>query len=132
MKKKEAEEQIAIMNWAEYNIGRYKDLSLLYHTPNGGQRNSVEAKNLKRQGVKAGVPDLFLPVARGGYFGLFIELKSDKTCKASEHQLKWIDDLKEQGYMAGVCYGAEHAIRVLERYLSQPRTIVLKDAEQNA
>ena len=60
--------------------------------------------------------------ARGGYFGLLIELKADKTCKTSEYQDKWIDDLKEQGYMAGVCYGAEHAISVLEKYLSLPRT----------
>ena len=60
MKKKEAEEQIAIMNWAEYNLGRFPELKFLYHTPNGGQRNSAEARNLKRQGVKSGVPDLFL------------------------------------------------------------------------
>lgn len=60
MKKKEAEEQIAIMNWAEYNMGKYPELKYLYHTPNGGSRNSAEARNLKKQGVKAGVPDLCL------------------------------------------------------------------------
>lgn len=124
MKKKEAEEQIAIMNWAEYNMGRFPDLIMLYHVPNGGQRNAIEAANLKRQGVKAGVSDLVLASGHGGYFGLYIELKADKTCKASEHQLKWIENLKAQGYMAGVCYGAEHAIKVLERYLSQPKTKV--------
>mgnify|MGYP004433785991 CR=1 FL=1 len=39
------------------------------------QRDARTAANLKRQGVKAGVPDLHLPVARGGYNGLYIELK---------------------------------------------------------
>ena len=122
MKKKEAEEQIAIMTWAEYNIGRYPDLKYLYHCPNGGHRNSIEAANLKRQGVKSGVPDLFLASPHAGFCGLYIELKSDKTCKVSDNQKEWIEGLKEQGYMAGVCYGAEHAIKVIERYLSQPRT----------
>lgn len=122
MKKKEAEEQIAIMTWAEYNMGRFPDLRFLYHTPNGGFRNSIEAANLKRQGVKAGVPDLFLASPHAGFCGLYIELKSDKTCKLSDNQKEWIEGLRKQGYQAGVCYGAEHAIRVIENYLSQPRT----------
>lgn len=122
MKKKEAEEQIAIMNWVEYNKGRFPALEMLHHIPNGGHRNSIEAVNLKRQGVKSGVPDLCLPVPMGGAAGLYLELKVDKTCKVSDNQKRWIEMLKDQGYQAGVCYGAEHAIKVLERYLSQPKT----------
>ena len=122
MKKKEAEEQIAIMTWAKYNMGRYPELRFLYHTPNGGYRNAAEAANLKRQGVKAGIPDLFLASPRAGFCGLYIELKADKTCPVGEKQKEWIDGLRKQGYQAGVCYGAEHAIQVLERYLSQPKT----------
>lgn len=124
MKRKESSEQMAIMQWAEMNKSKYCELSLIYHVGNGGTRHIAEAANLKRQGVKAGVPDLCLPVARGGYFGLYIELKADEKGKVSEHQKKWIEDLKKQGYMAGVCYGAEHAIRVLTKYLSQPPTKV--------
>ena len=129
MKKKEAEEQIAIMNWTEYNLGRFPELALLHHIPNGGQRNSSEAANLKKQGVKAGVPDLCLPVARGGYFGLYIELKADKNCKTSDHQKKWIENLLKQGYQSGVCYGFEDAVKVLEMYLSLPKTQVLVEEE---
>ena len=53
----------------------------MFHIPNGGSRNKLEASNLKKQGVKAGVPDLFLPVGRGSYHGLFIELKSAKISR---------------------------------------------------
>ena len=60
MKKKEAEEQISIFNWIEYNLGKYEDLQFLYHIPNGGFRNPAEAASLKKQGVKPGVPDLCL------------------------------------------------------------------------
>ena len=125
MKKKEADEQISLMNWAKYQMGKYPELRMLHHVPNGGYRNQIEARNLKLQGVKAGVPDLVLPVARGGYFGLYIELKADKNCKTSKNQELWIDDLRKEGYHAGVCYGFEDAVRVIEKYLSLPKTTVL-------
>ena len=126
MKKKEADEQISLMNWTKYQMGKYPELKMLYHVPNGGDRNQIEAANLKKQGVKAGVPDLVLPVARGGYFGLYIELKADRNCKTSKNQEEWIDNLRKEGYHAGVCYGFEHAILVIEKYLSLPRTQILK------
>lgn len=124
MKRKESNEQMVIIQWAEMNKSKYCELSLIYHVGNGGTRHIAEAANLKRQGVKPGVPDLVLPVARGGYFGLYIELKADENGKVSEHQKKWLKDLKEQGYMAGVCYGAEEAISVIKKYLSMPKTKV--------
>ena len=71
----EAGAQETLFNWAQYRYARYPELELLYHIPNGGKRDACTAVNLKRQGVKAGVPDLHLPVARGGYHGLYIELK---------------------------------------------------------
>lgn len=74
----EAREQEALFRWADFAAGTMPELKLLYHIPNGGSRNKAEAANLKRQGVKAGVPDLFLPVPRGGYHGLYIELKFGK------------------------------------------------------
>lgn len=61
----EAEEQIALFEWATLQSGRFPELALLYHVPNGGSRNKIEAARLRAQGVKSGVPDLCLPVARG-------------------------------------------------------------------
>ena len=66
----EAEEQIALFEWAALQSGRFPELALLYHVPNGGSRNKIEAARLRAQGVKSGVPDLCLPVARGGNHGL--------------------------------------------------------------
>ena len=81
----EAREQEALFRWAGFAAGTMPELNLLYHIPNGGSRNKAEAANLKRQGVRAGVPDLFLPVARGGYHGPYIELKFEKN-KTSKNQ----------------------------------------------
>lgn len=116
----EADEQQKIFQWAYYARGRYPELELLYHIPNGGSRNKIEAANLKKQGVKAGVPDLCFPVARGGYHGLYIELKCGRN-KPSDNQKKWIARLKEQGYAVLVCYGAEKAICAIENYLKLER-----------
>lgn len=61
----ESEEQVTLFSWARMKEEKYPELRLLYHIPNGGSRNQIEAKHLKAQGVKSGVPDLCLPVARG-------------------------------------------------------------------
>lgn len=105
-----------IMEWTDLCSNTYPELSLLFHVPNGGWRGNAEAGRLKAQGVKAGIPDLFLPVARGKYHGLFIELKVGKN-KASANQTWWLKKLNEQGYRAVVCNGFDNATRCLKQYL---------------
>lgn len=61
----EAEEQATLFSWAAMKRGKYPELDLLFHIPNGGSRGKAEAARFKAEGVKPGVPDLFLPVARG-------------------------------------------------------------------
>lgn len=113
---KEKNEQIAIINYCELRGAPY---NLIFHIPNGGSRNIIEAVNLRKQGVKAGVPDLFLPVPTTKYHGLFIELKrSEGSARVSATQKKWLDLLEQNKYKAIVCYGAEHAIQEIEAYLS--------------
>ena len=112
----ECTEQVCLFQWAQYQKGKYPEIELMYHIPNGGSRNKNEAANLKRQGVKAGVPDICLPVARGKCHGLYIELKVGKN-KTSDKQDEWIHKLNEQGYCADVCYGWETASRVILKYL---------------
>ena len=112
----EAADQEAIFNWAKMREAIYPELKLLHHIPNGGSRNKIEAANLKRQGVKAGVPDICLPVPRGKYHGLYIELKHGKN-KLSDLQAEWLRGLNEQGYLALCIYGWQDAIRIIENYL---------------
>nr|DAZ76371.1 MAG TPA: Nuclease [Caudoviricetes sp.] len=112
----EAGAQETLFQWAEYQASKYPELKLLYHIPNGGKRDKVTAINLKRQGVKAGVPDICLPVARGGYFGLYIELKVGSN-KPTKLQNEWLCNLNKQGYLATVCYGWQQAAEILVAYL---------------
>ena len=112
----ESDEQTAIFDWARFCSGRIPELNLLYHVPNGGFRTKTEAAKFQSEGVKAGVPDLVLPVARNGYHALYIELKA-KDGKVSDIQKKWLNDLRYQGNCALACFGADEAISVIEKYL---------------
>lgn len=115
----EAHEQAALFNLIEgIGVRYYPELRLLYHIPNGGKRNAVEAAHLKQQGVKAGVPDLCLPVAKGKYHGLYIEMKVGDN-KPTEKQTWWLKELEKQGYATMVCYGYKQAAEVLVRYLTE-------------
>ena len=114
----EEAEQTALLRWAEYNRAAHPQLKLLLHIPNGGLRGKAEAGRFKAMGVKPGVPDLFLPVARGGFHGLWIEMKRIKSGKLSTVQQGWISALQEQGYMAVMCRGWCEASETIIRYLA--------------
>ena len=92
---------------------------MLHHIPNGGTRDAIEGRHLKQQGVKPGVPDLCLPVPRGLYHALYIEMKTE-TGRLTPEQKYWGEQLKAQGNMWEVCHGWQSAVRVLEWYLSLP------------
>ena len=115
----EAQEQMTLFSWAAMQSGKYPELNLLYHVPNGGSRHKAEAGRLRAEGVKAGVPDLYLPVARGQYHGLYIELKRQRGGRISEEQVRWIDGLLEQGYAAAICKGWQEAASVIIDYLQR-------------
>lgn len=116
MKSIEHQHAKKVAQWAKIHACKYPELELLYAIPNGGQRHIAVAAKLKAEGVKRGVPDYCLPVARGRYNGLYLELKAPGG-RVTVEQNWWIDKLEDQGYAAGVCYGADEAIRILETYL---------------
>lgn len=117
LKATETEEQQALIEWRDYSLGKYPELQLLYAIPNGGDRHPGTAARLKREGVLKGIPDLMLPVARGLFHGLYIEMKTE-TGKPSKEQKEIIPLLQEQRYCVIVCHGCQAAIDTLIWYLS--------------
>lgn len=103
-------EQCAFVEWLRWNRIPH------YAIPNGGSRNKIEAARLKDEGVSPGVPDLCIPVPRGGTHGLYIEMKFGKN-KTSTAQNEWIARLTSEGYACAVCYSADAAIKVTKEYL---------------
>lgn len=109
----EAEEQEVLFRWASF----YPELRWMYAVPNGGSRHPKEAVNLKRQGVKKGVSDICLPLPKGKYHGLYIEMKAGRNTP-SEDQDDFLDFVTMQGYAGCVCWGCEQAIKAIEEYLN--------------
>jgi hypothetical protein len=102
----------------------------LFAIPNGGsRRNKFEGYRLKAQGVKAGVSDLFLPVPRGGFHGIWIEFKAAPPFDAAvtDSQKEWLSKMKEQGYDAHLAKGVAAALEVLSHYLRHAPTRVFND-----
>ncbi|MDZ5601717.1 VRR-NUC domain-containing protein [Pseudomonas sp. RP23018S] len=119
---REGQEQAALMT--EIKLRYPEVFAHLHHTPNGGHRAIAEAKRLKAQGTKAGIPDLQLTMARGGYFGLFIEFKATiQPAPVSPEQHACIGRLNGEGYLAVVCIGHFDAMECLRAYMALPPTV---------
>jgi hypothetical protein len=114
----EDQEQIALFKWAELQAGKYPDLKKMSHVANGKKRSKITAAILKGMGVKRGVADVFLPVPRGLYHGLFLELKRVKGGELSDEQKAFGDQVMGDGYRYTVCEGWEQAADRILQYLS--------------
>lgn len=125
----EHREQCLLFRWAALDALGCPELALLYAIPNGGHRNRVAAAKLKAEGVRRGVPDICLPVARSGCGSLYIEMKADYyrpvqgrkpkrvRGRPTKEQRWWIERLREAGQAAVVCWGWEEARDEILRYL---------------
>ena len=113
----EHQEQCALFEWAAWQEGVWPELRLLHAIPNGGKRDIRTAARLKAEGVKPGVPDIFLPVPKDGKHGLYIELKHSRGGTVSKEQEAWIRALSAQEYVCAVCHGHREAIKVITDYM---------------
>lgn len=99
----------------------YPDV-VIFAIPNGGARRAKEAARMKGEGVLAGVCDLFVCEARGGFFGLFIEMKRTSSGRLSEEQRNFILNVETRGYCTAICHGREEAMAAFSEYMRLPKT----------
>lgn len=92
------------------------------HIPNEGKRSVAYEMRMKRMGLRSGFPDLFVPLARGKYHGLFIEMKYGKN-KLTTNQKEWLGTLSSNGYACLVCYSAGDAIDIIDQYIAKKEEI---------
>lgn len=116
----EAQEQIALIKWWNvYSQVQHIHEKCLFAIPNGGSRNAIEAKHLKAEGVRAGIPDLMLAWPCGKFHGLFIEMKRIKRGRISKEQKEMLEVFNNIGYKTIVCFGFEAAKKAIEDYLKK-------------
>jgi hypothetical protein len=110
-------------------------LKWLHAIPNAGARgNKVAAAQLKAEGVKAGIADVFLPVKsfhvprgfenrihnRVSLSGLYIEMKraDGKLSDLSSDQYQFGNFVLEQGFAWRLCFGWHQAAITIQEYLT--------------
>lgn len=121
----ESSHQQALFSWARAAAAARPELGLLYAIPNGGARSKATAGRLKAEGVRAGVPDVCLPLPRGAHAALYIELKRPAEAgraagRVSPEQRRWRDTLTAAGNLVLIAYGWLEARRFIEHYLALP------------
>ena len=111
--------QAALIDWWAFACKRFKlPEYALFAIPNGGARHKAVAAKLRREGVRAGIPDLCLAVPKPGIaHALYLEMKR-KPNKATREQEKVMLYLRSRGYHAYVCYSTGEAIQIIEGYLA--------------
>ncbi|MDI6787576.1 MAG: VRR-NUC domain-containing protein [Planctomycetota bacterium] len=110
--------QCQLIQWLKY---QYPDV--LFNADCGGVRYGgglqaiLRGKRMKAAGKSKGFPDIFIPETRGGYHGLFIELKTISG-HINPEQTRWLTELNNRHYMAKVCYGFDAAQKIITEYLN--------------
>ena len=109
--------QSGFIDWIRIvEIEQYPELQLLYAIPNGGNRHPTTGAKMKREGVKRGVPDLHLPIARGPYHSLYLETKVPGG-KPSKWQEAFMQAVEDERNCVKICYGIDELIREVLWYL---------------
>lgn len=118
----EHDEQSALFQWARNKavLAKYPELKLLSCSLNGVKLSAMQAKKAKDSGMLAGEHDVRLPVARGGYHCLSIEMKAGDN-RPTIKQLDYGTMLEEEGGYVRYCWSFEEAKKVIEDYLKLPR-----------
>ena len=114
-KQSEHDLQVSCVNWfrAKYST------EIIFSIPNGGQRNIIVATKLKAEGVLSGVPDLFVMLSKGGFHGLYIEMKR-KGGKLTENQKEFFKMATNKGYLCSKCESFEDFHNTITTYMKMP------------
>ena len=113
----EHDEQVVVAEWVELARTRVPALEMFFAVPNGGFRCDKTAGELRDEGVKAGVPDVFLDYPVAPFHGLRIEMKRVKGGRLLPDQAVWGERYIRNGYAWHVCRGADEAIAAICHYL---------------
>lgn len=105
--------QVACMQWLRWVHPEV----FCYAIPNGGYRTKRTAGIMHEEGVTPGVPDLHIPMPRGGYASLYIEMKNGKAGRVSERQQAMIERLRGYGNKVVVCRTEEDFRTAIEEYI---------------
>lgn len=110
--------QVAVFNRIKSKALTNDDYKFIFAIPNGGKRDVRVAKNLKAEGVLAGVSDICIPLPKYGYHGAYIEVKTGKG-RATANQKEFQLAMSERGYFCAVTKGLDETWSTIESYIEE-------------
>lgn len=118
--------QCAVFQWARFLEKQYPEVAFMFAIDNafGRKVTPAQAGRLKASGVRAGPPDICLPVSIehivDGYksCGLWVEMKAP-TGTLSDSQKSYRDFLIDQGYEHVVAHDPREAMDAIKSYLER-------------
>lgn len=119
----EFDEQCNLFTWAAYAKAAHPELKLLIGSLNGVHLSKAQAGKAKAAGMRKGEHDVRLPVARGGYIGLSIEMKFGKNTPTPE-QREYGELLAQEGWQVAYCWSWIVAQEIILQYLKSEKTTV--------
>lgn len=114
MRHEESRMQMSCVRWFDYQYPEYS--KLLFAVPNGGARSKIEAGILKAEGVRSGVADLILLIARHGYNALCLEAKTKKGTPSPD-QKDWSKQAENAGNKYVIFRSLEEFMEIINDYL---------------
>ena len=112
----ESELQILVVSSLLPYLNEFPELELMHSIPNGDWRGFKTAKKLKAEGLKPGIPDISLPIPRGGYHGMYLELKNARgSVKADQWRI--MIELHKHGYFVALTNSLTKAQCLVLQYL---------------
>lgn len=118
----EHQHQVSLFKWAGWMTRQYQELRWMYAVPNGAflgrdrKAAVIHARRMLAEGLKPGMLDVVLPAARGGYHGLYIEMKAGNN-DTSDEQDAWAEGLSALGHLVVICWNSDTARTVIVDYL---------------
>lgn len=101
--------QSAYFDFLSYHLENRPELDYIFAVPNGGARSITTAAKLKREGVKKGVLDVFIPIrGKNGEPGAFGEFKFGDNVMSAE-QRRFRAFVETQGYKCFLWYTWQRA-----------------------
>lgn len=107
--------QLAVVCWLRC---AFPDIITNSSLLQGNINNIGLSEKANNMGYTSGFPDLFVFIPKGGYGGLFMELKNGKKGVVSLRQKEVIEALQIAGYYGGVIRTLEEAKTMVNYYMN--------------
>ena len=108
----EHQEQVALFQ----ALALHDECRWIFAIPTGGYRRKTTAVNLRNEGVKKGVWDLFCCYPRNGFHGMYVEMKFGNN-KLTPEQVEFGDTATAEGYLCRVAYDWLTAYNFILEYM---------------